>query len=134
MNNTVRHSGIVVKNMRKSLIFWNNILKFKIVKKSLEYGPAIDKLLGFKNVKIRTIKLCDKNKFIIELIEFLKPKAKKRKIFTNSYGLHIFNNSKNLKILHRKLINNKIKFNTTPIKSVDKKFYLRIANLPRVHS
>ena len=131
MNNTVRHSGIVVKNMRKSLIFWNNILKFKIVRKSLEYGPAIDKLLGFKNVKIRTIKLCDKNKFIIELIEFLKPKAKKRKIFTNSYGpTHIAITVKNLKILHKELKNNKIKFNTTPIKSVDKKVLFTYCKSP----
>lgn len=131
MSNTIRHSGIVVKNMRESLIFWNKILKLKIKKKSLEYGPSIDKLLGFKNVKIRTIKLCDKNNFIVELIEFIKPKAKKRRIFTNSYGpTHIAITVKNLKILHKKLKNNKIKFNTTPIKSVDKKVLFTYCKSP----
>lgn len=131
MSNTVRHSGIVVKNMKKSLFFWNKILRFKIVKRSLEYGPVIDKLLGFKKVKIRTIKLQDKNKFIIELIEFIKPKAKKRRIFTNSYGpTHIAITVKNLKNLHKKLINNKISFNTSPLKSVDKKVLFTYCRSP----
>ena len=33
MSITIRHSGIVVENMKKSLIFWNKILKLKILRK-----------------------------------------------------------------------------------------------------
>jgi hypothetical protein len=131
MSITIRHSGIVVENMKKSLIFWNKILKLKILKKSLEYGPSIDKLLGLKNVKIKTIKLSDKNKFIIELIEFIKPKPKKRKVFTNSHGpTHIAITVKNLRDLHKKLKENKIKFNTEPIESVDKKVLFTYCKSP----
>ena len=41
MSITIRHSGIVVENMKKSLIFWNKILKLKILRKSLEYSSSI---------------------------------------------------------------------------------------------
>ena len=131
MNNTIRHSGIVVKDMKKSLNFWNKILKFKILKKNIESGPKIDQLLGLKSTKIITIKLCDKNKSVLEFIEFIKPKSKKRKVYTNSHGpTHLAITVKNLKKIHKKLIKNNIKFNTIPIKSVDEKVLFTYCKSP----
>jgi catechol 2,3-dioxygenase-like lactoylglutathione lyase family enzyme len=70
MTNTTRHVGIVVKDLAKSTDFWVNVIGFKIHVDSKEVSPYIDKLLGFENPELRTVKFIDKNGFIIELLEF----------------------------------------------------------------
>ena len=77
----IRHTGIVTKDLKKSLWFWKDQLNFKIKKRSNEKGKTIDSVLGYENVKVKTLKLEDKNKNLIELLFFLNPpKTKKNKI------------------------------------------------------
>ena len=61
----IRHTGLVTNNIKKSLIFWVNYLKFNIKSDNIEKGALIDKVLGYKNVRVRTVKLIDKKKFRI---------------------------------------------------------------------
>ena len=83
----IRHTGLVTKNLKKSLWFWKNILNFKIKKDQIEKGSLIDKVLGYKNVKVRTIKLEDKNKNLIEILYFQNaPYAKINKVYPYSSG------------------------------------------------
>ena len=53
----IRHTGMVSKNLKKSIYFWVNLIGFKIVKTLNEKGHLIDKIIGYKNVKVKTIKL-----------------------------------------------------------------------------
>ena len=46
----IRHTGIVVKNLNKSLNFYKNLLGFKIKKRMIESGKA-DKLSRLKKLK-----------------------------------------------------------------------------------
>ncbi len=117
-----RHIGLVVKNHQKSLKFWTQNFGFKISSNKLEKGEQISKVLGTKGTIIRSVKLVDKtNKLFLELISFKTPKIKKKKIKVNSLGLtHFALTVKNLDKIYKKL-NNKIKFISKPILSVDKK-------------
>lgn len=71
MSCNIRHVGIVVHNLDRSLEFWCNGLGFKILKIMDETGEYIDNLFNLKNVKLRTVKIEDKSKNnIIELLKF----------------------------------------------------------------
>ena len=66
----IRHTGIVTRNLNKSLFFWQELLGFKQVNSQLESGSLIDAVLGYKNVMVRTIKLKDKKNNLIKLLYF----------------------------------------------------------------
>ena len=55
MKSTIRHTGIVVQDIDKSLIFWTKIMGFNILKKKDESGDYIDKfvVLCAENQKIK---------------------------------------------------------------------------------
>ena len=76
----IRHTGIVTKNLQKSIKFWNKYLKFKIHKQTNESGELIDRIMLYKNVKVKTIKLKDSNGLLIELLSFRNsPKTREKK-------------------------------------------------------
>jgi len=78
MITSIRHAGLVVNNLEKSLNFWVDILGFKLVKKMVESGPKIDSILGLKNVMVTTAKLSDNNGNLIELLKFHSHQSKKK--------------------------------------------------------
>ena len=51
-NDKIRHTGLVTNNLDKSLFFWIN-LSFKVKSDQIESGKLLDKVLGYKNVKVR---------------------------------------------------------------------------------
>ena len=130
--NTIRHTGIVTKNLKKSLWFWSKQLKFKIKKAVNEKGDTIDSVLGYKNVKVRTIKLADNSKNLIEILYFLNPpKVKKNKIFPYSNGItHLSITVKNLNNLYKKLKKDRVKFNSKPKISEDRKVLMTYCKTP----
>ena len=84
----IRHTGIVTKNLKKSLLFWNKYLGFKILKEANEKGNLIDKIMQYKKVKVKTIKLLDKNGGLIEILYFKNsPKIKNNEIKPYSNGI-----------------------------------------------
>jgi len=66
----VRHTGIVVQDIEKSIYFWTSILNFKIVSDNLETGIFIEHLLNMPNVKVRTVKMVASDDSMIELLWF----------------------------------------------------------------
>ena len=52
----VRHVGIVVNNIENSLKFYRDIFGLQIQRSLSESGTYIDNMLGFENVKVKTIK------------------------------------------------------------------------------
>ena len=130
--NTIRHTGIVTNNLKKSLWFWREQLKFKIKKTANERGDTIDSVLGYKNVKVRTIKLADNRENLIEILYFLNPpKVKKNKVSPYSNGItHLSITVKKLNNLYKKLKKNKVKFNSKPKISEDKKVLMTYCRTP----
>ena len=76
----IRHTGLVTKNLKKSLNFWSKLIGFKVKIKLKEKGTTIDQVLGYKNVLVKTLKLRDSNNNLLELLYFYNsPKVKKIK-------------------------------------------------------
>jgi catechol 2,3-dioxygenase-like lactoylglutathione lyase family enzyme len=84
----VRHTGIVVQDLAGAIEFWVDELGFKIDSNHIEEGEFIDKLLGFINVKVNTVKLIAPDSSMIELLKFTYPeKHEKTVLAPNSNGI-----------------------------------------------
>jgi glyoxylase I family protein len=73
----IRHVGITVSNLEKSLKFYCGILGFIEQKVMLEKGEFIDGLSGLNGVIVKTAKLrdCHNNEVLLELLEYKSPKS-----------------------------------------------------------
>ena len=129
---SIRHSGLVTKNLKKSLEFWKGILKFKIKKDLIEIGKNLSEIFGIKNLKVRTIKLADKNGNLIELLYFLNaPKRKKQIFFPYSTGLtHISVTVKNIEKTYKSLKKSKYHYKSKPLVSSDGKVLMTYCKTP----
>lgn len=128
----IRHSGIVTKNLDKSLKFWCGILKFKIKKDINESGKNLSDIFGLKNVKVRTIKLSDEKNNLIELLYFYNaPKVTKNLFFPYSLGItHISITVKNIKSKFQLLKKYKYNYKSKPLLSADKKVLMTYCKTP----
>ena len=76
---TVRHFGIVVSDMEKSLHFYRDMLGLRILRDMTEEGKFIDTILGLSNVKVRTVKMAAENgSTLVELLQYESHEGKKR--------------------------------------------------------
>jgi len=66
----VRHTGIVVNDIKRAISFWVDLLGFEVVSNQVETGEFIDRLLGLEGVSVQTVKLIAKDKTMIELLHF----------------------------------------------------------------
>ena len=66
----VRHTGIVVNDIKGAISFWVDLLGFEVVSNQVESGDFIDRLLGLQGVVVQTVKLIAKDKTMIELLHF----------------------------------------------------------------
>ena len=66
----VRHAGIVVTDMERSIDFYTKYFGFKIKKDMNESGDYIDKFCGLKDVKVRTVKMFSEDDSLVELLYF----------------------------------------------------------------
>ncbi|HCE45350.1 MAG TPA: hypothetical protein DET40_17560 [Lentisphaeria bacterium] len=72
----VRHFGIVVKDMEKSLRFYRDMLGLDIFSDNVEQGDFIDRILGLRKIEVRTIKMgVSKDATLVELLEFRSHKG-----------------------------------------------------------
>lgn len=70
MINSIRHVGIVVKDIDNAISFWEEIIGIKKFNDQVEKSPYIDELLGLQARNLRTVKFIDDKNFIIELLYF----------------------------------------------------------------
>ena len=134
-NNNIRHIGLVIKNVNKSLHFWCGSLGFKIISDQIESGSSLSKILKIKKVKVRTIKIKDKNKNMLELLYFFNTKKNKfdrsLNLKTNHFGFtHLALTVNHIDNLCKLLKKNKIKLNSKPILSKDKKVKMTYIKSP----
>ena len=67
---SVRHVGITVQDMKKSLELYRDYFKFQVVWDEIEEGKFIDGLSGIDDIVVRTVKLKDLNGGMVELLEY----------------------------------------------------------------
>lgn len=120
---SIRHSGIVVSNLKRSLYFYRNLLGFRIIKKAKEDGRYIDTLLGGKGIVVTTVKMACDDGNLIELLYFHAPnkdKKKERRAF--DFGIsHLALTVSNLDKEYHRLSGKGIEFISEPQLSPDGK-------------
>lgn len=67
---SIRHTGIVVTDMEKSLHFYRDLLGFKVRIDAREDSRFIDCILDMRNAKLHTVKLASPDGQMIELLDF----------------------------------------------------------------
>lgn len=65
-----RHTGIVVRDLSKSLVFYKDILGLTILKRTTESGTYIEQLVGIPGVILEWVKLKAKDGSLVELIQY----------------------------------------------------------------
>jgi len=65
-----RHTGIIVKNMEKSLYFYRDILGLEVVQNYSDGTDYINKITGITNADVHMIKLKAKDGTIVEILEY----------------------------------------------------------------
>tara|TARA_Y100000593_G_scaffold83106_1_gene156472 strand:- start:775 stop:1218 length:444 start_codon:yes stop_codon:yes gene_type:complete len=119
----LRHVGITVTDMKKSLQLYKDCFDFEIVWDEIEKGEFIDNLSNLKDVEVHTVKLKDSNGGMIELLQYLShPKLsdvnKINKI--NEIGCsHIAITVDDISNLYEKLIGMGLEFNYKPTRHPD---------------
>ncbi|MDO9464718.1 MAG: VOC family protein [bacterium] len=74
----IRHTGIVVSDMERSLKFYRNIMGLKQVIDFTEEGNFIDTISNLKGVRLRMVKLVAEDGGMIELLHYAShPKSKR---------------------------------------------------------
>jgi catechol 2,3-dioxygenase-like lactoylglutathione lyase family enzyme len=69
MISKLRHTGIVVRNLGQSIVFYE-ALGFKTWKRELEQGPFLEKLVDLKKASVETAKLKAPCGALLELLEY----------------------------------------------------------------
>lgn len=120
MIRNIRHTGIVVRDLEKSVHFYQELLGFKINKKMEESGSYIDNMLALRKVKVTTIKIAAPDGQMIELLEFSSHPAeqKSRQIFEIGIS-HIALTVDDLNMEYKRLKDKGVIFSSAPQLSSD---------------
>ena len=66
----IRHVGLVVADLEKSLKFWCDAMGFVVSHQMEESGPHIDAMMGLKDTRVTTAKLAAPDGNLLELLRF----------------------------------------------------------------
>ena len=119
----IRHTGIVVSDLEKSLHFYRNVLGLKVQRDILEQGEFIDNILGLKNVKVRTIKMSADDGNLVELLWYKSHPRKPggaKKICEIGVS-HIAFTVEDIDYEYKRLKEKGVKFHCSPQVSLDNK-------------
>ena len=111
----VRHIGIMVSDMEKSLKFYRDLLGLKIRSLVDEEGEYLDNMLSNKDVKSKIAKLyADNGNTLVELIMSKSHENKKARNFFTIGASHCAFTVDDLQKTYEYLLKNGVKFNAPP--------------------
>ena len=115
-----RHTGLVVKNLQRSIKFYCQLLNFKVIQNIIEEGDYFNKLINEKKLRAKVIKARLQDNVVLELLEFINAKKKSIKKPRRYYPvgtMHLCFTVKNIEQVYKKLKRNKVKFLSPPLAS-----------------
>ena len=117
----VRHVGIIVSDMEKSLKFYRDLLGLKVKSLVDEEGEFLDNMLAHENVKNKVAKLYAKNgNALIELIDSRSYANKKDRDFFTIGASHFALTVDDLEKTYDYLVKNGVKFTAPPQQTPDR--------------
>jgi catechol 2,3-dioxygenase-like lactoylglutathione lyase family enzyme len=116
MLKNMRHAGIVVSDLDRSLSFYCDVLGFKIEKDMWESGEYIDNFSGLRDLKVRTVKMSIPSGDMIELLWFgsHRPGSIEKPCMTDVGCSHVAFTVQDLDALYRELCAKGVVFNCPP--------------------
>ena len=113
---SLRHVGITVSDLERSINFYEEYLGFEVKKVMLENGECIDNFSALEDVRVKTVKMAGKNNSgMIELLYYLShPESKHRNPtypITNIGCSHFALTVEDLDSLYKRLLKNGTPFN-----------------------
>ena len=116
----VRHVGIVVSDMEKSLKFYRDLLGLKIKSLVNEQGEFLDNMLAHENVKNKVAKLVtEQGNALVELIDSSSYGNKKDRDFFTIGASHFAFTVDDLEKTYDYLVKNGVKFTAPPQQTPD---------------
>ena len=117
----IRHIGIVVGDIKRSISFYRDSLGLVIKKDMVEKGTYIDTVLGLNKVDIRTVKLSAGDGGLVELLYYRFPGSKKNcKKKINDIGCaHVAFTVDDINREYHRLLRKGVVFNSLPHVSPD---------------
>jgi len=117
----IRHTGIVVSDVEKSIDFYTNLLGFEIKKDMMESGDYIDNFSALKDARVRTVKMTLENQDMVELLwyESHPEKPDMERPITRIGCSHIAMTVENLDDTYERLVSAGVEFNSPPQLSPD---------------
>ena len=119
----LRHVGITVTDMKKSLKLYKDYFGFEVVWDEIEEGKFIDSLSDIKNIKVRTVKLKDSISGMIELLQYYSHPGWKGENVINKITKigcsHFAITVEDLDTVYKELVDMGLKFNSIPEVSPD---------------
>lgn len=118
---TIRHAGIVVKDLRKMVHFYRDILGLKIIKRMNESGSYLDCITALKKTKVTIVKMKADDGGMIELLYFRSHprRISSRRCLCDTGISHIAFGVKDVRAEYNKLKKIGIRFNSLPQISPD---------------
>ena len=116
----IRHTGIVVDDLKKSLWFYKEKMGFKVFKHMDESGHFIDKILGIRNIMVTTVKMTLGNGQMIELLDFSSHKKNILQRSINDVGpTHLAFTVDNIDKIYDDFLHDGVEFISIPKASED---------------
>lgn len=117
----IRHIGIVVSDLEKSLYFYKDLLRLTVTNKRDESGGYIDEITGLTKTEVTTVKMSANGGTLIELLCFQshsEKRANRRMIYDTGIS-HIAFTVKDIDSEYKRLSGSGVRFNSTPQVSPD---------------
>ena len=112
---TLRHLGIVVRDMDKSLKFYK-YLGYEVVADVKEDSKFIDTILGLNNSDLRTVKMTYDDNHMIELLHYINPISEDNLKRVNFVGCsHFALSVSDIESLYKNLLKIGVEFISEPI-------------------
>ncbi len=120
INYGMRHTGIVVSDIDRSIGFYGDLLGFKILKDNVEFGEHIDVFLGMGNTVVRTVKMVLDTGDMVELLSYETNKRQGQTERINQVGCtHIAVTVDDLDYTYKNFLEQGVEFINPPFFSPD---------------
>ena len=117
---SLRHVGIVVSDMEKSIHFYKDLLGLRVIRETDESGKYVDDILSLNNARVKTAKLGSDEGSLVELLYFVSPKGSPVKRSIVDYGCsHVAFLVEGIEAEYERLKGQGVIFNSPPKTSPD---------------
>ena len=113
-----RHTGIITKDIKKSLYFYKDLLGFEVIQDFWDDSDYINTITGLMNANVHMIKLKSLDGTVLELLDYAThPTESKPTLIYNVGEAHLALQVEDIEYAYKYLSENGIEFISKPVLS-----------------